>query len=170
MSDSVRMVSTKWGGIPHWERPARRIGEDDFGTWLLIDAGVTLSRPGRTLISRVRSVSVISAELPYIPSFYATWEAPTADVLSAIYVDMTTLPVWDGDTVTSVDLDLDVVLRQSGEIHILDEDEFAEHQVSFGYPDHIVTLAQRTCDQVLADLTAKVEPYATVGWDWLKRA
>lgn len=33
-----------------------------------------------------------------------------------------------------VDLDLDVVRRFDGSAEILDEDEFAEHQVRYGYP------------------------------------
>ena len=40
-----------------------------------------------------------------------------------------------------VDLDLDVRRRRWGVIERLDDDEFAEHRVRFGYPDEVVTQA-----------------------------
>ena len=52
-----------------------------------------------------------------------------------LYVDITTPPVWDGDHVTAVDLDLDVIRRFDGSWYVDDEDEFAEHQVGYGYPE-----------------------------------
>jgi predicted RNA-binding protein associated with RNAse of E/G family len=47
-----------------------------------------------------------------------------------LYIDITTVPRWvSGDQVEMVDLDLDVIRRFDGPAEILDEDEFAEHQV-----------------------------------------
>jgi hypothetical protein len=53
-----------------------------------------------------------------------------------IYVDITDAPVWPtAHEVTMVDLDLDVVrVRATGAVEVVDEDEFAEHQVSLRLP------------------------------------
>ncbi len=78
--------------------------------------------------------------------------------------------MWDGDTVTMVDLDLDVVQTLEGRVMVLDEDEFAEHQVSYGYPRELIALARSACDDVRSALSTSTEPYGRAGWDWLHRA
>ena len=42
------------------------------------------------------------------------------------------------------DLDLDVSRTRSGAIVLLDEDEFAEHQLRYGYPAEVIAAAERT--------------------------
>ena len=76
---------------------------------------------------------------------------------------MTTRPVLDGGAVHVVDLDLDVVLLHDGTVELLDEDEFAEHQVRYGYPAEVVAQALATADELLARVAAGDEPFGTVG-------
>ena len=40
-----------------------------------------------------------------------------------------------------------------------DEDEFAEHQVSFGYPPEVVSLAEESCSWVLATVRSGSAPF-----------
>jgi len=101
-----------------------------------------------------------------VPIFYRTQGAPP-EVQLSIYVDITTPPIWDGDTVTMLDLDLDVAQHIDGRILVLDEDEFAEHQVSHGYPADLIALARSSCDEVLLALQSGAELYRSIGWDWL---
>jgi protein associated with RNAse G/E len=87
-----------------------------------------------------------------------------------VYVDITTAPVWDGDTLRAVDLDLDVIRGSSGRVWVDDEDEFADHRVRFGYPDEVVRLAITSCDEVLAALGSRLPPYdGVVGAAWIDR-
>ena len=58
------------------------------------------------------------------------------------------MPVWDGGLVTAVDLDLDVIRRFDGTWYVDDEDEFAEHQVSYGYPPELVASREAECARV----------------------
>jgi len=83
------------------------------------------------------------------------------------YVDITTPAVWSGDEVRCVDLDLDVVRDSDDRVWVDDEDEFAEHQVSLGYPAEIVEGALASCAQVLELVTADAAPFArssALGW------
>ena len=84
-----------------------------------------------------------------------------------VYVDMTTPPVWDGATVRAVDLDLDVIRGRDGDVVVDDEDEFAEHQVAFGYPPEVVALAEASRDQVRAAILAERAPYDGSHEPWL---
>jgi protein associated with RNAse G/E len=79
---------------------------------------------------------------------------------------MTTPPAWspDGDHVTMVDLDLDVVRTRTGQVYVDDEDEFAQHQVQLGYPADVVALAQGSCEEVLAAVRAEQAPFSPQVW------
>ena len=102
--------------------------------------------------------------------YAATFHAP--GIWCDLYVDIATPGAWDGTVLRAVDLDLDVVRmpdplppgsvyagaekagRVAGEVFVDDEDEFAEHQVAYGYPAEVVEQAQASCDAVLADVRA----------------
>ncbi len=79
-------------------------------------------------------------------AWLATFHGPGGDFRT--YVDMTTVPAWDGRTVRAVDLDLDVIERLDGTVFVDDQDEFDEHRVAFGYPREVVDLAMATRDLV----------------------
>ena len=99
-------------------------------------------------------------------------------------VDIATPGEWDGTVLRAVDLDLDVIRRSPtppvstrtaptnlpagpGEIFVDDEDEFAEHQVSFGYPPDVVAAARAGSDEVLAAVRAGLAPYDGTHRRWL---
>ncbi len=42
MSDVVKIRFTKWGEIPHWAFDMRRLGEDEYGTWLWMLPGTSM--------------------------------------------------------------------------------------------------------------------------------
>jgi len=78
-------------------------------------------------------------------------------------VDITTPPIWDGDTVSMVDLDLDVVQTLDGPVLVVDEDEFGKNQVSYWYPQDMITSARTSCDEIAAAMHRRDEPYRSVG-------
>ena len=167
---------TKWGEGRHWEWVGRYLGADEHGDWWVAPPGTRCVRPGRDFIEEVGWVSVAPVGRGWAASFY-----PDPKHIS-VYVDMTTPAVWQrragtgehGDEgpeweVTMVDLDLDVVLTREGLLFVDDEDEFAEHQVSLGYPPEVVALAEDAARTVLAAVAEGREPFATVGDAWLRR-
>ena len=56
-------------------------------------------------------------------------------------------------------VDLDVVRRFDGPAEILDEEEFAEHQVRYGYPPEVTGHAERAASAMLAAVTSGTEPF-----------
>jgi uncharacterized protein len=164
---------TKWGEGRHWEWVGRYLGTDGYGHWWHAPAGTRCVRPGVDFVSESSWVSLVPHEGAYAASFYPAHRE------ICVYVDMTTPPVWqrreavDGGPeweVTMVDLDLDVVLTGDGHLFVDDEDEFAEHQVTLGYPAEVTALAERWCDRVLAAVADGDEPFASVGHEWLRLA
>ena len=162
--DVVPVRFAKWGGRPHWEMDLRYLGSDRFGDWLGSPAGMPMRRPGWTTRTHTECAFLVPREADFVASFNGR------GVPTAIYVDVTDRPWWDGDTVRAVDLDLDVVHAWDGTLLVDDEDEFAEHQLEFGYPRQVVDAARRSCEAVVTAIARADEPWASVGHAWCAQA
>jgi protein associated with RNAse G/E len=86
-----------------------------------------------------------------------------------VYCDITMPARFTDDSVTAVDLDLDVRRQRDGSVLVMDEDEFAEHQIKYGYPAEVVAAARATCDWVTANIGTS-EPFATAYRPYLAQA
>ena len=140
----VRGQYTKWGGERHHGADLLYLGADEHGDWLGDWVGNTWSGGPRSFVSITDNVLVVPRDRGMTAMFYSAHP----DQAFELYVDITTPPVWDGDHVTAVDLDLDVIRRFDGTWFVDDEDEFAEHQVSYGYPAAVVAAAEIECARV----------------------
>ena len=154
---------TKWGHRPHWEFDGLYLGSDEHGDWIGFRPHTVMTRPGMEVRPPQAQVGLVPAgEL----AFLATFHGPGGD--KRTYVDMTSVPGWDGSVVTAVDLDLDVVEELDGTVYVDDEDEFAEHQVLFGYPAEVIALAEATRDAVLAAVTERSAPFDGSADRWFR--
>lgn len=165
VGDLVAVRFTKWGERPHWELDLRYLGADEHGHWLGAPRGFRMHRPGMALDSRIDVAMLIPPDRAWM----ATFNGPGHDTCD-IYVDVTTVPDWAGATVRAVDLDLDVYRGLDGSVLVDDEDEFAEHQVRYGYPPDVVALAERSRAELTAAIRAGEEPWASVGHRWVEVA
>ena len=168
LGDPIRVEMTKWGEQPHWAYDAVWLGRDEHGTWYGVPSGTLMQRPGMSLVSETDQVGLVpTAEAGGGGGWVATFHAPGYVVTT--YVDMTTVPIWDGPTVRAVDLDLDVIRPTDGHVFVDDEDEFAEHQVAFGYPSEVVSLAERSCAWVFAAVLEERAPFgSSISEVWLE--
>ena len=141
---SVRVRFTKWGGKRHHGAELVYLGADEHGDWLGDPAGNQWAGGPKSFVSVTDNVLLVPPDRGMTAMFYT--EHP--EQAFELYVDITTPPVWDGDLVTAVDLDLDVIRRFDGSWYVDDEDEFAEHQVAYGYPPELVAAAEAECARV----------------------
>lgn len=158
------MVYTKFDGSLHWHSTNLYLGEDEHGIWVGARAR-SLSRRGSE-----PPVVIEEAYAQLIPAGQ-WWTAlfNAAPARTEIYCDICTPAQWpDEHQVTMVDLDLDVVrMRETRQVLILDEDEFAEHQVRFGYPADVIRQAEQAAAWLHDAISANAEPFATAYRDWL---
>ncbi len=160
------MVYTKYDGSLHWHQSMWYLGEDEHGIWLGAGAGATARRGSEPPITFDQpSVQLIP------PRQWWTAVFNGEPARTEIYCDISTPPDWpSANEVTMVDLDLDVVrLRADGQVLIVDEDEFAEHQVSYGYPAEVISQAERAAAWLHRAISAGAEPFGTGYRDWLRR-
>lgn len=160
----VECRMTKWPDRPHWVFAGSYLGTDDHGDWIAFPAGSRFTRPGADVTMPNHQVGLVPAGTLPERGWLATFHGPGSDF--RLYVDIATPPVWEGTTLHSVDLDLDVVQGLSGRVWIDDEDEFADHRVRFAYPDDVVDQALVSCRRVEAAVRAGEAPFdgSHAGW------
>src|SRR5690349_10393039 len=130
----VRVEIRKFDGSAHRAFPATLLSRDEHGTWLGIPSG-TVSDTGK--VYEIPGVVLV----PHTGWWTAMVNAARRN--TSVYCDITTPATWSDDTVTVTDLDLDVrKIRLTGEVQLVDEDEFAAHQTKFGYPEEVVAQAR----------------------------
>jgi hypothetical protein len=161
----VRVVFRKYDGSLHWHNTMRRLGEDHHGIWLGGPKGL-ISRKGEhgpPVVFEHAHVFLTQADAWWTAAFNA---APHS---TEIYVDVTTPVVWTSPSeVTMVDLDLDVLrFRADRSVLVVDQDEFAEHQIRYAYPPDIIAAAEKSADWLHAALGDGTEPFATEYRTWL---
>jgi hypothetical protein len=163
MAPAVRVVFRKYDGSLHWHLTMPKLGEDDYGVWLGQPAGGAM-RKGDGPPVPIEHAHV--GLLPRQAGWTAWFNAEPAPL--EVYCDVTTVPVWrTDDEVTMVDLDLDVCRTWDGSVRLLDEDEFAEHQARYGYPDPVISEATRTAGWLHAALSGGTEPFAGAYRRWM---
>jgi hypothetical protein len=159
--DPVRVRFQKWGGGEHWSADVLWLGEDEHGWWAGWPAGTRWTRPGAEFASDGRQVGLFPRERGFAATFYE----PVNEVPFRLYVDVVTRPILTSGEqaaaeLTAVDLDLDVIERFDGGVFVDDEDEFAEHQVAYGYPAEVVAAAEAERDRLIREVADGAEHFS----------
>ncbi|RAG85637.1 DUF402 domain-containing protein [Streptacidiphilus pinicola] len=161
----VRVVVRKFDGSRHWHHTMLRLGEDEYGVWLGAPVGTVYGKgeDPAVYVSRERRVMLFPRDTWWTAMFQ---EAPAR---LDVYCDVTTPPEWvHPGEVTTVDLDLDVCrTRADASVQVVDEDEFAEHQVRYGYPPQVIGQAEGAAEWLSAALRDGVEPFGSRYRTWL---
>jgi hypothetical protein len=151
------VIYRKYDGSLHWNMTMRLLGEDQYGVWSGAAAPSTMRRgDGAEIIFKYAQIMLFPRD--------AWWTAAFIDTpaQTEIYCDITTPVRWpSANEVTMIDLDLDVRRRRDGSIELLDADEFAEHQVKYGYPAEVIGEAEQSAQWLQDALADGREPFAT---------
>jgi protein associated with RNAse G/E len=163
IGSDVRVVYTKYDGSLHWHQTMRHLGEDEHGVWLGAPAGL-IARRGYDL-----SIVIEEPHLMLFPrDVWWTAVFNGAPSTTEIYCDISTPPRWPNSAeVTMVDLDLDVIRRRADQrVELVDEDEFAENQVRYGYPADVVRQAELAAAWLQGAIAGGAEPFAGDYLSW----
>lgn len=165
-SGDIRWDGRKWPDQLHWQFPLIPLGEDPHGLWFAVPAG-TIARRGHEPPLRLPRgfVMLVPADTWWEAEFY-----PPHPDHEEIYVNIGTPCDRHPGRIRQVDLDLDVIRTFDGAVETLDEDEFADHQVRFAYPQELIDGARRTAEEVAGMLVRREEPFDRAASDWMSTA
>jgi uncharacterized protein len=164
----VEYVNEKWGGLPHYRSVVEVIGQDDFGVWCWRPAGRPMYK-GHELVFTAAYDTVLL--VPAEEWWTLSW--PFGHPRMTLYVNIGTPAIWEENRFVSIDLDLDVVKLLDGTALIVDEDEFEEHQVLYGYPDDVISRTRKAAEDALSMTAAGSAPFdgiAATAWAAKARA
>ncbi|MBW3619824.1 MAG: YgaC family protein [Actinobacteria bacterium] len=156
MPEPVTVQYFKHPRTPHWRQQMRLLGDDEHGIWLGMDEGAFFRKGADAPVpSPTPMVQLVR------PGAWWTLLYNGPRHRYPVYVDVIAPATWfGGRRVEMVDLDLDVVQLTDGSVRLLDEDEFADHRVSLGYPQDWIAGAERAAREVTEMLTGGLEPFA----------
>jgi uncharacterized protein len=165
-SHEVRVEYTKYDGSLHWHHLAEYLGEDRHGIWLGAAAGTQIQRGTEPPVHFQHAFAQL---FPAGGWWTAAFNAAPNE--TEIYCDITTPPEWpEEDRVTMVDLDLDVLrVRPSQQVMLVDQDEFAEHQIRYAYPAEVIRQAERSAAWLQEAISGGAEPFAGAYRPWLEK-
>jgi protein associated with RNAse G/E len=93
------------------------------------------------------------------------WGNPAIDI--DVYVDVIDFPNWVSETeLRVIDLDLDVIRLQSGQVVLDDEDEFVENTSARRYPADVVETARATADELVEAVARRRAPFGDQSLRW----
>lgn len=158
---AIHLRSLKYDGSLNYVWPARVLWQDDTGFIWHTPAGTPFTRPEK----------VVAVPWDWVGRvWYGRWYMVDASlmpvgisgapgVLDHYYCNIGSPGQWEDGEYRYVDLDLDVMVYPDGRHALLDEDEFALHQVRFGYPESAIMGARRAAQDVLALAQAGAAPF-----------
>ncbi|MBP2016778.1 protein associated with RNAse G/E [Symbiobacterium terraclitae] len=148
----LQVQQYKYGGIKHYSYPVRLIEQRPDCVIVHGPYGRPLTHPGRSLVDW--PVPNESIEFHFTARPYSVSAGWNGDGSFRHYYCNVSLPATLKDGVlSSVDLDLDLIVAPDLTYRVDDEDEFEEHRQALGYPEEVVALAR----EGLAELMRLVE-------------
>ena len=146
----------KYDGSRHRTWPARLAKKE--GSLLVLDA--TFQEDiDHELLGRI-STGTLSTEYYWLDRWYNVFRFSEPDrSLKSFYCNVNVPPEFDGQVLSYVDLDIDVLVNPDLSYRILDLDDFEENAVRYAYPTEIQDSAHRAVDELLTLIKAKEFPF-----------
>jgi hypothetical protein len=146
----------KWPDTPHYGHAALQLGEDEFGTWYRVVEGTPWYKGGEFHANGEWDATIL---VPHHDAYIAWFWGEGVGQLD-LYVDIVTHVERLPESLFAVDLDLDIVrFRDDGRVQLIDEDEFAVHQVELSYPTAIIDHALKAANETIELVRAGTAPF-----------
>ncbi len=144
----------KWDGSPHWEHDCVFLGSDEWGDWFGQRAGWRSHRPGREMPAETANVVLLPAGTS---EWVATLNAPAHR--TRVYIDVAWRAGWREGEPAAIDMDLDVLRDDDRGTFVDDEDEWAAHQVRYGYPADVIARLEAVTARLAREVGARRAPF-----------
>jgi len=101
-----------------------------------------------------------SLEYYWLDRWYNVFRFARADgTLRNYYCNINVPPNFDGETLSYVDLDLDILVDPDFSYHILDAKDFDDNVERYGYPNEVQVNARRAVDELARMIETRIFPF-----------
>jgi uncharacterized protein len=105
-------------------------------------------------------IGTLSTEYYWLDRWYNVFRFRGADLnLKRFYCNINMPPRFDGQTLTYVDLDIDVLVEPDLSYRVLDLEDFQENARHYNYPVDIQTEAHRALDELIGLIETRAFPF-----------
>lgn len=160
---TIPLRSTKYDGSLHYQYSTRLVREDPDLLLVYVGPGTPIKSYRGAMYATHHSLQFYWSDRQY--NLHVSWYADWRPRLH--YINVATPATWADGTIHFIDLDLDVIWRaQTDEVILDDEDEFALHQVRFGYPPALIEECLRSSATVIDLIARRVYPFDGSMYAW----
>jgi protein associated with RNAse G/E len=146
----------KYDGQEHRRWPARVARSE--GPLLVLDA-VFDEEIEHALLGTISS-GTISTEYYWLDRWYNVFRFSDTDrKLKNFYCNVNEPPQFDGNVLSYIDLDIDVLVSPDLTYKILDVDDFAENATRYSYPEDVQANARQAVTELIELIEARAFPF-----------
>jgi uncharacterized protein len=156
-SDKSIVVSvSKFDGIQHRTWPAQLVQHD--GPLLVLDA-IFQDDIEHDLLGHI-SKGTLSTEYYWTDRWYNVFRFSEPDsTLRNFYCNVNLPPTFDGQVLSYVDLDIDVLVSPDFSYTVLDADDFEENARLFSYPQDVIDNSQKALAEIINLIESRQFPF-----------
>ncbi len=168
MSDlfPVEFQWRKYDDSPHWVHQTFFLGTDEFGYWFGQRSKSYSFRPGLSYTTETDTVMMVSLDGDHVAKFFPDGR----DDKLLVYVDLAHDVKWnpESNTVTGIDMDLDVIKTSDRGVWVEDIDEFHDHKVFYNYAEDVIKHVWAKSVTIESELNSQVKAFDGRANNWLK--
>jgi hypothetical protein len=146
----------KYDGLLHRTWPAELLRQE--GSLIVLDAKFA-DEVIHDLLGTIAS-GTHSLEYYWLDRWYNVFRFAEPDgALRNYYCNVNVLPTFDGETLSYVDLDLDILVEPDLSYRILDVEDFERNAEDYGYSVEVRANARRAVDELVRMIEARAFPF-----------
>jgi protein associated with RNAse G/E len=152
----VEVRACKYDGLLHRTWPAELVRRE--GALIVLDAKF----PDEVIHDSLGTIAAGTQSLEYywLDRWYNIFRfAQPNGELRNFYCNVNVPPTFDGQTLTYVDLDMDILVRPDSSYSLLDLEEFEANAVRYGYPTQVQASAQDAVNELLKMIRTRAFPF-----------
>ena len=146
----------KYNGLLHRTWPAELLRQE--GSLIVLDAKFA-DEVIHDLLGTIAS-GTHSLEYYWLDRWYNVFRFAEPDgTLRNYYCNVNVLPTFDGETLSYVDLDLDILVEPDLSYRILDVEDFERNAEDYGYSVEVRANARRAVDELVRMIETRAFPF-----------
>jgi protein associated with RNAse G/E len=147
----------KYDGVEHrrWEATVKHLE----GSLLVLDA--TFAEEIQHDLIGVIARGTVSTEYYWLDRWFNVFRFATPEGrLQSYYCNINVPPVFDGETLSYIDLDIDILVQPDFSYRVLDREDFESNAAKFGYPEKVRQNAEAALNELIEMIQSREFPFA----------